>query len=109
MSFQKQTLNLAKGLYFIRIAMEYFDHIRKSNDVSFNGKHTMNIIYGKLNGSINEIKMQLGDENYKVMCQEMESDVFVFESIMEKLMHLDERGRWEIEQIIENRIKKLSA
>lgn len=62
MSFQKQTLNLAKALYFIKISMEYIDHIRKDKDVAYNGKHTMNIIYGKLNGSINEIKMRLGDE-----------------------------------------------
>jgi len=106
MSFHQQTHNLAKAIYFTKIAQEYIDHVRKSNDVSFSGKQTMNIIHGKLTGAINEVKFRLGPEAYKFMEAELQSDVFVFESIMEKLAQLDEKGRWEIETIIENRIKR---
>ncbi len=106
MSFDKQTYNLAKGMYYIRIAMGYFDHIRQSKDVAFNGKQTINRIHGKLDGAIREIRDRLMGESYQVISREMESDVFVFEAINDKLVQLDERERWEVEQFIDNKLKK---
>lgn len=109
MSFEKQTYNLAKGLYYIRIASEYFDHIRTSKDVSFNSKATINRIHQKLIGAINEIKLRLPNESLKVLEREMNSDVFVFESINDKLCQLDEKERWEVEEYITNKLKKKVA
>lgn len=102
----KQTYNLAKGMTHIKLAVGYFEHIYTSKDVSHRPKQIVKMVLGRLNGAINDIKFNIGVESVELLDKELESDIFVFEAIKEKLLHLDEKQRWEVESYIDKMIAK---
>jgi hypothetical protein len=102
----KQTMNIAKALTYLKLAQEYFDHIYKSKDVSHSPKQVIKGIIGRINGSFNDIKFRLGIESIELLNSELNSDLFVFESIFEKMLHLNEKERWQVEEYLDKLIEK---
>ena len=99
---QATTLNLAKALYHVRNAVHYFEHIKSQPEVKFDAKHFFNLQLNRLNGIINDMTARLTPEAAQVLRNELESDTMVFEAINDKLVNLNEKQRWEVENYIDS-------
>lgn len=101
------TFNLAKGLYHVRNALHYFEHIHASKLCTGKSRHLIGIQANKLRSIITDIKHSVTPESADILQKEMDTDTMVFESIYEKLLLLDEKQRWEIESLIDGRLRRL--
>lgn len=99
---QATTFNLAKALYHVKNAVHYFEHIRTQPEVKYDAKHFFNLQLTRLNGIINDMTAKLTPEAAKTLRNELESDTMVFEAIQDKLVNLNEKQRWEVENYIDS-------
>lgn len=99
---QPTTFNLAKGLYHVRNAIIYFEHIKSQPEVKYDAKHFFNLQLTRLNGIVNDMTAKLTPEAAQVLRAELETDTMVFEAINDKLVNLNEAQRWEVETYIDS-------
>lgn len=98
---QTTTFNLAKALYHVKNAVIYFEHIKSQPEVKYDAKHFFNLQLTRLNGIISDMTAKLTPEAAKTLRNELESDTMVFEAIQDKLVNLNEKQRWEVENFID--------
>ena len=96
------TFNLAKALYHVKNAVHYFEYIKSQPEVKFDAKHFLNLQLNRLNGIISDMTAKLTPEAAKTLRNELESDTMVFEAIQDKLVNLNEKERWEVENFIDS-------
>ena len=99
---QATTFNLAKALYHVKNAVHYFEHIKSQPEVKYDAKHFFNLQLTRLNGIISDMTAKLTPEASQVLRNELESDTMVFEAIQDKLVNLNEKQRWEVENFIDS-------
>ena len=102
---QETTFNLAKGLYHVRNAIHYFEHVKKQPEVRFDRKHFVGMQIGKLNGVLNDFTASLPTDSARILRAELESDTMAFEAINDKLINLCESDRWKVEEYIDSILK----
>lgn len=102
---KETTFNIAKGLFHVRNAIHYFEHVKAQSEITFQAKHFVNLHLSKLNGVLNDITSRIPTESAKILRAELESDTMVFEAINSKLCALTPEQRWEVEEFINSKLK----
>jgi hypothetical protein len=101
---KETTFNIAKGLFHVRNAIHYFEHVKSQPEIRHEAKHFVNLHLGKLNGVLNDITSRIPTESAMALRAELESDTMVFEAINNKLCALTPEQRWEVEEFINEKI-----
>lgn len=99
---QETTFNLAKGLYHVRNAIHYFEHIKSQPEVRYERKHFISLQLNKLNGVLNDFTASLPTDSARILRAELESDTMAFEAINDKLVSLCQSDRWKVEEYIDS-------
>lgn len=100
---KNNTYSLAKSLHHINIAREYMLDVRR--DAHSNIKNMFNNYITKCDFILNGVKDMLSEENKIVFKKEL-NDSFLIEAINDKLIHLDQNKKLEVENFIDLLIKK---
>ena len=98
------TFNFAKGLYHVRNAKHYFEHIKSQKEVTGKAKDVLHHQINRLEGILKDFRLSLPPDTAKILDAEMESDTMVFEAINDKLCLLSESDRWEVEKFINTKL-----
>ena len=97
--FQDNNYYLAKGLYHIQIAKEYYEMLRL--DAKYSAKDFLNNWINKLEFLTNDVLTRLSKENAEWFRNEVvKGDNIFFDAVAEKLMHLNPEQKSQIELII---------
>ena len=102
---QETTYNLAKGLYHVRNAIHYLEHVKNQAEVRYDRKHFVGLQINRLNGVLNDFTASLPTESAKILRAELESDTMAFEAINDKLVNLCEADRWKVEEYVDSLLK----
>lgn len=102
---RETTHNLAKGLYHVRNAIHYLEHVKNQAEVRYDRKRFMNIQINRLNGVLNDFTASLPTDSARVLRAELETDTMAFEAINDKLVNLCEADRWKVEEYIDSILK----
>jgi hypothetical protein len=102
-NFVDTTYSLAKSLHHINIAREYLEDVKRETKGTV--KDLFNNYINKCDFIIHNMRDRLTPENREVFKQELK-DSFMIEAINDKLIHLDEHQRLEVESFIDELIKK---
>jgi flagellin-specific chaperone FliS len=98
-SFSDSTYSLAKALHFIDLARQYFE------DAQFGTEKDVKIIFNqyinKCNWIILDLKSRLSNENREILAKELEQSLDI-NAIMDKVIHLDNKQKAFIEDIIDS-------
>jgi hypothetical protein len=105
-NFVDTTYSLAKSLHHINIAREYLEDVKRETKGTV--KDLFNNYINKCDFIIHSMRDRLTPENREVFKQELR-DSFMIEAINDKLIHLDEQQRLEVENFIDDLIKKSSV
>jgi hypothetical protein len=98
-TFKDQTYYLAKGLYHIRIAKDYYEMLRVES--SFAVKQMLSLYINKLQWLIDDIYVRLSEENRQEFKKELiKGDVIFFDAIGEMLIHLSQDKRAMVEDFV---------
>lgn len=100
--FKDTTYSLAKSLHHINIAREYLHDVRRDSEGSI--KNVFNQCVLKCDWIIANFSDRLSDSSKKILKQEL-ADSFLIEAINDKLIHLNNQQRTEVESFIEKLIK----
>jgi len=103
MSKTNNTYSLAKSLHHINIAREYMLDVKR--DAHSNVKNMFTNYVTKCDYILAGIRDMLSEENRIVFKKELK-DSFLIEAINDKLIHLDENEKIEVENFIDLIIKK---
>lgn len=103
-NFSDSTYSLAKSLHHITIASIYLEDVKRGCSNTL--KNLFNGYILKCQYIINNINDRLSEENRKVLKEELE-DSFTIEAIHDKLVYLDDVHRADVENYIDNIIKKI--
>lgn len=103
MSYEKDTYSLAKGLHHINIAKQYFEDVKI--DCTGDLKITFSAYINKCDWILNNIIHKLGDKTREIYKTEL-SDSLSIDSINDKLIMLTNEQRNEIEDYLNELIKK---
>jgi hypothetical protein len=103
MNFSDNTFSLAKGLHHINIAKIYFEDVKR--DCTSSTKELFNSYIIKCNIIINSIDHKLTPENRLILKKEL-ADSFIIESINDKLIYLDEDQRNQVEEFVDQIMKR---
>jgi len=98
------TFNIAKGLYHIRNAKHYFEHIKAQQELTQKSRTLFHYQINRLEGILKDFRLSLPPDTAKILDAEMESDTMVFEAINDKLCLLNEKDRWKVETYIDSLI-----
>ena len=100
---KNNTYSLAKSLHHINIAREYMLDVKR--DAHSNVKNMFSNYIIKCDFILNGVKDMLSEENRIVFKKEL-NDSFLIEAINDKLIHLDQNQKLEVENFIDLIIKK---
>jgi hypothetical protein len=103
------TFNFAKGLYHVRNAKHYFEHIKQQPEVVGKAKDVLHHQINRLEGILKDFRLSLPPDTAKILDAEMESDTMVFEAINDKLCLLNEKDRWKVETYINSLIQPTTS
>ncbi len=103
MHFSDTTFSLAKALHHINNAREYFTDVKR--DCHSGIKSQFNAYIQKCDFIINSVTCKLTDENKAILKKEL-ADSFIIEGINDKLMLMNELQRNEVENLIEQILKR---
>lgn len=102
--FKDDTFDLAKALYHVSIAKQYFEMIRI--DKGFAIKALFSNYISRLDWVVNNIYDRLGDEGREYYKKSIkEGDTVFFAEISNKLIHLTEENRAIIESLVNSLVK----
>lgn len=101
--FADTTYSLAKSLHHVNIAREYLHDVKR--DCHGAVKDLFNTYINKCDFIIHSMRDRLGEESKTILKNELK-DSIILEAINDKLIHLNEQQRLEIENIIDEMIKK---
>lgn len=105
-NFADTTYSLAKSLHHINIAREYLEDVKRETKGPV--KDLFNSYINKCEFIIHSMRDRLTPKNREVFKQELR-DSFMIEAINDKLIHLDEQQRSDVENFINELIKKSSV
>lgn len=97
-SFTDNTYSLAKALLFIDLARQYFEDVQYSTQHEIKG--LFNQYINKCNWIILDIKNRLSQQNREILAKELEGSLDI-NAIMDKVIHLDNKQKAFIEDIID--------
>jgi hypothetical protein len=101
--FEDNNYYLAKGLYHIQIAKEYYEMLRL--DAKYSAKDFLNNWLNKLSFLTNDVLTRLTKENADWFRNEViKGDNIFFDAVAEKLIHLNPQQKQQIELIINGMI-----
>jgi uncharacterized protein YfkK (UPF0435 family) len=103
MNFSDNTFSLAKALHHINNAKIYFEDVKR--DCASSTKELFNSYITKCDIIINSIDHKLTPVNRAILKKEL-ADSFMIESINDKLMLMNELQRNEVENLIEQILKR---
>lgn len=98
-SFTDSTYSLAKALHFIDLARQYFEDVQFSTEKDI--KTIFNQYIQKCNWIIFDVKSRLSNENRELLAKELEGSLDI-NAIMDKVIHLDNKQKAFIEDIIDS-------
>jgi hypothetical protein len=101
-SFIDTTYSLAKSLHHVNIAKEYLQDIKR--DTKGPVKDLFNGYIMRCDFILNNMRDRLNPKNREILKQELK-DSFMIEAINDKLIHLDEQQRLQVETFIDELIK----
>ena len=101
-TFMDNTYSLAKSLHFIYLAKQYLEDVRRELDGEI--KMVFNQYVQKCEWVILDLKSRLSDENREILAQELEGSIDI-NAIMDKVIHLDNKQKVFVEDIIDAMIK----
>lgn len=101
--FSDSTFSLAKSLHHINLAKDYLMDVRMGTSGSV--KELFNGYISKCEFILNNINDRLKEENREALKKELKNS-FTFEAINDKLIYLDDAQREDVENYIENLIRK---
>jgi len=104
-NFTETTFSLAKALHHINNAKEYFTDVKRDCNSSIKNQFTQYI--QKCDFIIDSITCKLTAQNKLVLKKEL-ADSFLIEGINDKLIYLDEAQRNQVENFIDEILKKKS-
>jgi len=97
-SFTDNTYSLAKALLFTDLARQYFEDVQYSTHHDI--KSMFNQYITKCNWIIFDVKNRLSQENREILAKELEGSLDI-NAIMDKVIHLDNKQKAFIEDIID--------
>jgi hypothetical protein len=100
--FTDSTYSLGKAIHHLNISKQYFEDVKFDTKGSI--KEMFNNYIMKIDYILTNIRSKLSDESRKILTEET-ADSLIFDSIQDKLIHLDNKQRQMIEEIIESIIK----
>jgi ribosomal protein S8 len=103
MNFSDTTFSLAKALHHINNAREYFKDVKR--DCNTGIKNQFSNYIQKCDFIIDSITCKLTTENNAILKKEL-ADSFIIEGINDKLMLMNELQRNEVENLIEQILKR---
>ena len=103
MRFSDTTFSLAKALHHINNAREYFTDVKR--DCHSGIKSQFNSYIQKCDFIIDSVTCKLTQENKAILKKEL-ADSFIIEGINDKLMLMNEGQRNEVENLIEQILKR---
>ena len=103
MHFSDTTFSLAKALHHINNAKEYFTDVKRDCNSSI--KNQFNQYIQKCDFIIDSITCKLTAQNKIILKKEL-ADSFLIEGINDKLMLMNEIQRTEVENLIEQILKR---
>ena len=98
-SFVDSTYSLAKALHFIDLARQYFEDVQLGTNRDI--KTIFSQYINKCNWIIFDLKNRLSQENREVLAKELEQSLDI-NAIMDKVIHLDNKQKAFIEDIIDS-------
>lgn len=101
-TFMDNTYSLAKSLHFVYLAKQYLEDVRRELDGEI--KMVFNQYIQKCEWIILDLKSRLSDENREILAQELEGSIDI-NAIMDKVIHLDNKQKVFVEDIIDAMIK----
>ena len=100
---QDNNYYLAKGLYHIQIAKDYYEMLKL--DTNYTAKSFLNNWLNKLNFLTNDVLTRLTKENAEWFREEViKGDNIFFDAVSEKLMHLNPKQKEQIELIVNSMV-----
>ena len=97
--FQDNNYYLAKGLYHIQIAKDYYEMLKNAKAAGVNNW------LNKLNYLTNDVLTRLTKENADWFREEViKGDNIFFDAVSEKLMHLNPKQKEQIELIVNSMV-----
>jgi len=103
MNFSQNTFSLAKALHHINNAKIYFEDVKR--DCTASTKELFNSYITKCDIIIKSIDHKLSPVNRDILKKEL-ADSFMIEGINDKLIYLDESQRIQVENFIDEILKK---
>jgi hypothetical protein len=103
MNFSQNTFSLAKALHHINNAKIYFEDVKL--DCTASTKELFNSYITKCDIIIKSIDHKLSPVNRDILKKEL-ADSFMIEAINDKLIYLDEAQRNQVENYIDEILKK---
>jgi flagellin-specific chaperone FliS len=97
-SFVDSTYSLAKALHFIDLARQYFEDVQLGTNRDV--KTIFSQYINKCNWIIFDLKNRLSQENRENLAKELEQSLDI-NAIMDKVIHLDNKQKAFIEDIID--------
>lgn len=102
--FEDSNYYLAKGLYHIQIAKDYYEMLRL--DARYSAKGFLNNWLNKLSFLTNDVLTRLTNDNAEWFRNEVvKGDNIFFDALSEKLMHLNPQQKEQIELIVNAMVK----
>ena len=103
---KQETFNLYKAFVKAKQFIDYMECVLASKTITHVARHRLGLTKKRGEGILSDFKLVLGDEALNEFNNELNSDVFVYDAIFEKLSQLKEGQRWEIEKQIDKIIEK---
>jgi hypothetical protein len=101
-TFVDSTYSLGKSLHLLKLAKDYLEDVRR--DTKGEVKLVFNSYINKCDWVINDVKTRLTRESRDILNMELE-DSFIIDAINDKLIHLDNSQRNQIESLIDSMIE----
>ena len=101
-TFTDNTYSLAKALHFIDLAKQYFEDVQLGTTGEI--KMIFNHYIQKCDWIIHNLKDRLSPENREILAKELEGSLDI-NAIMDKVIHLDNKQKAFIEDIIDGMIR----
>ncbi len=103
---QSETFALYKAFVSQRNFIHYMEFILEQKNITYQARDMLKFSLGRGNAILKDFKAVLGPEALEKFTIEMESDTMIYDALWDKIAILDEKQRWEIENIIDKMILK---
>ena len=96
-----EVMTLAKGIYSLNKAKEYFSSVKSSPNVGFTAKGFLAMILDKIMWIINAMRLRMGDENRDVFNAEItKGDSIQFDAVFDEMILMSPEQRDIVERMV---------